>query len=305
MPEVKQHVRRLKLFPSAKDSAEWNQVDAAVRATSFFSACVEDERVLRGLQGMVQAAMEEGMSMQEFVTEALNMLDFIRLEAPEGEKEKKVFKYSIDTLYSPERLRLIYRTQEQLAHGYAAFCEAYEKDWLDEFPAWEFVRQPGAKEDQKRPDHVAHEGDIRLKTDLQYWLDRNSFDQGGFGNPYGPWGYNSWMRTYDVDRETCELLGLLKPGERVKPPKELANWNLPGLLQQLGTAGMAELDAEQADSIAERCKEVGVPVQRVKMQGYEQLQVDMNADGVLGDLTKQTFEQWLNEDLSDLFEIDE
>lgn len=305
MPEVKQHVRRLKLFPSAKDSAEWNQVDAAVRATSFFSACVEDERVLRGLQGMVQAAMEEGMSMQEFVTEALNMLDFIRLEAPEGEEEKKVFKYSIDTLYSPERLRLIYRTQEQLAHGYAAFCEAYEKDWLDEFPAWEFVRQPGAKEDQKRPDHVAHEGDIRLKTDIQYWLDRNSFDQGGFGNPYGPWGYNSWMRTYDVDRETCELLGLLKPGERVKPPKELANWNLPGLLQQLGTAGMAELDAVQADSIAERCKEVGVPVQRVKMQGYEQLQVDMNADGVLGDLTKQTFEQWLDEDLSDLFELDD
>jgi hypothetical protein len=91
----------------------------------------------------------------------------------------------------------------------------------------------------------------------------------------------------------------------VKPPKELANWNRPGLLQQLGTAGMAELEAAQADSIAERCKEVGVPVQRVKMQGYEQLQVDMNADGVLGDLTKQTFEQWLNEDLSDLFELDD
>lgn len=305
MPEVKQHVRRLKLFPSAKDSAEWNQVDAAVRATSFFSACVEDERVLRGLQGMVQAAMEEGMSMQEFVTEALNMLDFIRLEAPEGEDEKKGFKYSIDTLYSPERLRLIYRTQEQLAHGYADFCAAYEPEWLDEFPAWQFVRQPGAKEDQKRPDHVAHEGDIRLKTDLQYWLDRNSYDQGGFGNPYPPFGFNSWCRVFDVDRETCEMLGLLKPGDKVKPPKELADWNLPGVLQQLGTAGMAELDAVAVDSIVERCQEVGVPLTRVKMQGQEQLQVDMYADGVLGDLTELAFEQWLNDDLSDLIELDD
>ena len=70
-------------------------VDPSVRATSFFSACVEDERVLAGLQGLVNAAMEDGLSMQEFVDEALTMLDFIKLEQPEDEEEKKVFKYII------------------------------------------------------------------------------------------------------------------------------------------------------------------------------------------------------------------
>lgn len=306
MPDPQEHVKRLRLFPSAQDSAEWNQVDPAVRATSFFSACVEDERVLEGLQKLVQVAMEDGMSMQEFVAEALTMLDFIKLEPPEGEDAQQKFKYSIDTLYNPERLRLIYRTQEQLAHGYADFCEAFDPDWLEEFPAWEFVRQPGAKEDQKRPDHVAHEGDIRLKTDIQYWLDRNSFDQGGFGNPYPPFGYNSWMRVFDVDRETCELLGLLKPGERVKVPKKLADWNLPGVLQQIGTASTAELSKSAVKRVQARCAEVGVTTKKVKREdGKEDLQVDVMADGALGELSSLTFEQWLNEDLSDLFKLDE
>lgn len=300
MPDPQKHVERLRLFPSARESAEWNQVEPAIRATAFFSACVEDARVLAGLQKIVQQAMEEGLSMQEFVAQALTMLDFIKVEPPDGEEDKKAFKYSIDTLYDPERLRLIYRTQEQLAHGYATFCEAFDPDWLEEFPAWKFVRQPGAKEDQKRPDHVAHEGDIRLKTDIQYWLDRNSFDQGGFGNPYPPFGYNSWMRVYDVDRETCEMLGLLKKGARIKPPSELANWNLPGVVQQLGTASAAELSDAQQEEVVERCAEVGVPVKRKKEQGKDVLKVDMAGDNVFGDLVELTFDAWLNDGLEDL-----
>ena len=275
-------------------------VDPSVRATSFFSACVEDERVLAGLQGLVNAAMEDGLSMQEFVDEALTMLDFIKLEQPEDEEEKQVFKYSIDTLYNPERLRLIYRTQEQLAHGYNEFCQSYDPEWLDMFPAWEFVRQPGAKEDQKRPDHVAHEGDIRLKTDLQYWLDRNSFDQGGFGNPYGPWGYNSWMRTYDVDRETCELLGLLAPRERVKTPPELAEWNLPHMLQQLGTASTRELSAESVERITSRCAEYGINVKQETENRIDVIKVQI--DGVLRELDSAAFNAWLNENMDDWFE---
>jgi len=275
-------------------------VDPSVRATSFFSACVEDERVLAGLQGLVNAAMEDGLSMQEFVDEALTMLDFIKLEQPEDEEEKKIFKYSIDTLYNPERLRLIYRTQEQLAHGYNEVCQAFDADWLDMFPAWEFVRQPGAKEDQKRPDHVAHEGDIRLKTDVQYWLDRNSFDQGGFGNPYGPWGYNSWMRTFDVDRETCELLGLLAPGEVVKTPAALAEWNLPHLLQQVGTASSKELSEGAVKRIMSRCKEVGIEVTEEEENRTRVIKVKM--EGVLKELDEAAFDAWLNENMDDWFE---
>lgn len=290
MPDAISHVGSLKLSPSAKNSAEWLMVEPAVRATSFFSACVEDERVLGGLQKLVQQAMEEGMSMQDFVAEALSMLEFIKLEPPQGDEEKKAFRYSIDTLYNPERLRLIYRTQEQLANGYARVCEAFEPDWLNMFPAWMFVRVDGAKEDQKRPDHVKHENAIRLKSDIQFWLDRNSFDQGGFGNPYGPWGFNSWMQTFDVDRETAEALGLLQPGETVEAPKELAEWGLAHVLQQVGTASTKGLSVEAVERVVERCEQEGVPVQ--EQDGA--LQVSSEA-GPIGELSDAAFDAWMDD----------
>lgn len=300
MPDPIEHVGKLKLYPSARTSAEWNMVDPAVKATSFFSACVEDERVLAGLQSVVQQAMEEGMSMQDFVDEALSMLDFIRIEPPEDAEEKKRFKFSIDTLYNPKRLRLIYRTQEQLAHGYKAFCEAFDPEWLDMFPAWEFVRQPGAVESQKRPDHVKHEGAIELKTNLQFWLDRNSFDQGGFGNPYGPWGFNSWMRTFDVDRETAEALGLIAPGEAVQVPAELAEWNLPNMLKQAGSTSTKELDDAALENIWRKCEEEGIGVEW--QADAEVLSIAPTEGSALGKLSSDTFDAWMNEDLSKLFE---
>ena len=300
MPDPIEHVGKLKLYPSARTSAEWNMVDPAVKATSFFSACVEDERVLAGLQSVVQQAMEEGMSMQDFVDEALSMLDFIRIVPPDDEEEKKRFKFSIDTLYNPKRLRLIYRTQEQLAHGYKAFCEAFDPEWLDMFPAWEFVRQPGAVESQKRPDHVKHEGAIELKTNMQFWLDRNSFDQGGFGNPYGPWGFNSFMRTFDVDRETAEALGLIAPGEAVQVPAELAEWNLPNMLKQAGSTSTKELDDTALENIWRKCEEEGVGVEW--QADAEVMSVAPTEGSALGKLSSATFEAWLNEDLSKLFE---
>lgn len=300
MPDPIEHVGKLKLYPSARTSAEWNMVDPAVKATSFFSACVEDERVLAGLQSVVQQAMEEGMSMQDFVDEALSMLDFIRIEPPDDAEEKKRFKFSIDTLYNPKRLRLIYRTQEQLAHGYKAFCEAFDPEWLDMFPAWEFVRQPGAVESQKRPDHVKHEGAIELKTNLQFWLDRNSFDQGGFGNPYGPWGFNSWMRTFDVDRETAEALGLIAPGEAVQVPAELAEWNLPNMLKQAGSTSTKELDDAALESIWRKCEKEGIGVEW--QADVEVLSIAPTKGSALGKLSSDTFDAWMNEDLSKLFE---
>jgi hypothetical protein len=300
MPDPIEHVGKLKLYPSARTSAEWNMVDPAVKATSFFSACVEDERVLSGLQSVVQQAMEEGMSMQDFVDEALSMLDFIRIVPPDEEEEKKRFKFSIDTLYNPKRLRLIYRTQEQLAHGYKAFCEAFDPDWLDMFPAWEFVRQPGAVESQKRPDHVKHEGAIELKTNLQFWLDRNSFDQGGFGNPYGPWGFNSWMRTFDVDRETAEALGLIAPGEAVQVPAELGEWNLPNMLKQAGSTSTKELDDAALESIWRKCEEAGIGVEW--QADAEVMSIAPTKGSALGKLSSDTFDAWMNEDLSKLFE---
>lgn len=278
MPDPIEHVGKLKLYPSARTSAEWNMVEPAVKATSFFSACVEDERVLAGLQRVVQQAMEEGMSMQEFIDQALSMLEFIRITPPEEQQERKKFRLSVATLYNPARL-----FQLTPPRG-----------------GRQFVRQPGAVESQKRPDHVKHEGAIELKTNLPFWLERNSFDQGGFGNPYGPWGYNSWMETFDVDRETAERMGLLKRGERVVIPAELAEWNLPNMLQQVGSTSTLELDDIALENIAEKCAAHDVGLEW--LEDDEVLRVAPTKGSALGKLSSETFEAWMNEDLSKLFE---
>ena len=298
-PTPEAHIQGLSLYPSARDSADWADVAPSVRNVSFFSACVEDERVLAALQRLVAQGIEEGWSPAEFVYEAEAMLD--KLRAYPQDDETAQYGESIDTLSDFNRLRLIFRTQNELAHGYAQFCEAFAPYDLTMYPGWRFARQEGAKEDQKRPDHVAHEGDVRLKTDLQFWLDRNRPEIGGFGNPYGPWGFNSWCYTEPVSREECEALGLLSPGEELIVPEELAEWNLPNVLQQMGTAGTSTLDDEAVQRIIDRCaEEQGFTVAFDKEEAV--LQIQPTSESPLGKLTNETFEAWMNENLDVIFD---
>lgn len=293
MPINLRAVRNLKLYPSSASSAEWSTVSAAVRNTSFFSACVEDERLLGALKKLVEVAAEGNWSPTSFIDRAMSMLENVRLEqAKEGVSEE--FEDSYDRLYNQNRLRLIYRTQREMANGYRLFTEAFEPLELNMYPAWRFVRQAGAKEDQKRPDHVEHEGDIRLKTDIAYWLARNSPDQGGFANPYGPWGFNSWMRTANVERDQAERLGLVKPGERLQVPPEYAEWNIATTLRQIGTASVADLEPKQRETILERCEEEKIPVAMEE----ETLQIVPAEDfsDPISELEEQAFEDWAVEE---------
>lgn len=293
-PAPEARVQGLSLYPSARDSAEWADVAPSVRNVSFFSACVEDERVLAAVRELVARGIEEGWSTAEFVYEAENALDALRAYPPADAGDQ--FSESIDTLNDYNRLRLIFRTHNELAHGYAQFCEAFAPYDLTMNPGWRFERQEGAKEDQKRQDHVDHEGAVRLKTDLEFWLDRNRPEIGGFGNPYGPWGYNSWCYTSPVSREECEALGLLSPGEQLTIPPALAEWNLPNVLQQMGTAGTSTIDDEAVQRIIDRCaEEQGFTVAFDKEEAV--LQIQPTPDSPLGKLTNETFEAWMNENL--------
>ena len=289
MPSPSRSIKDLKLYPSAKNSADWGDVSASVRNSAFFSACVEDERLLAALQKLVALAASEGWSPTAFIDNAMSMLEDIRLEqTKEGPSEK--FEDSYARLYNQERLRLIYRTQREMANGYRLFTKAFEPLYLNAYPAWEFKRQAGAKEDNKRPDHVQHEGDIRLKTDIKYWLERNRAEIGGFGNPYGPWGFNSWMRTLNVDRDKAEALGLVKPGERLQVPPEYAEWNIATAIRQIGTASVADLKPKQRETVVERCEEENILV----TMDDETLQITPSEEpsDPLNKLEEQTLEDW-------------
>ena len=232
--------------------------------------------------------------MGEFVYHAENMLDELRAYPPADEiNDPDAFRKAVDTLDDMNRLRLIFRTHNELAAGYAEFCTAFDPFFLHEYPGWRFMRMDGAKEDQKRHDHVAHEYETRLKTDVQFWLDRNSLDQGGFGNPYGPWGFNSWMYVEPVERQECIDLGLMSKDEKITVPEELAEWNLPNNLQQIGTASTKSFDDEAIAEIIRSCAEEGIEVSYEP--DLQALQVQPSPGTPLGILSDEAFDEWLEQ----------
>ena len=291
---AERNVGKLPLFPSADTSADWNRVAPAIRNNAFFSACIEEERFLAALQELVSKGLDEGWSVGQFVDEALQMLDEIMMDPDTIQDE--ITEDNFMRLYDVERLRLIYLTQRELSAGWRNFVKAFDPFFLQMYPAWEFWRQEGAKEENKRKDHVQHEGDIRLKTDVAYWLERNRAEIGGFGNPYGPWGFNSWMTTIDVERDQAEALGLVKPGERLTIPPELVNWNLPQAIRQTGRAGVSDLTPEQQQNVIDHCQEEGINVTQPEENVLEVTPDPDNPDDPLNILDEDVMEEWMRQE---------
>lgn len=284
-----EHFRKFKIEPSSRTAEEWARVAPRERLGRMFSARVMDERLLAELKAMVDDALSEGMSQQDFVMYARRRLAAIRSaagipyngsseRAEWGEEERERYENDVRHVDSVARLKLILRTQSRMANGVREFEQAFEDFWLEQFPGWRFVRQPGAKEEYKREDHVAHENEVRLKTDTDFWLARNDPSFGGFNNPYPPFGYNSWCWVEPVSRQECERLGLLPAGERLTVPKRLADWGLGAAVQQLATAGVQDMPEEAVRRVEERCEADGIPLEKVMEDGMlHELRVDLSA----------------------------
>ncbi|MDO5450105.1 MAG: hypothetical protein Q4F30_04345 [Akkermansia sp.] len=226
--EVLDRFRELEPVPSPMRTEEWAMVEPAARNGAFFSAGVEEAHLLDALHGFMDQAISEGLSQQEFITRMKEWLSeninpetgrpYIDPEEREAmtPEEREKYERDVRNIDSAVRLKLIFRTQAEMASGWKQFRDEMAPERLQKYPGWEFYRKPGAKTFRK--DHVAHQGEIRLKTDFDYWMARNSADQGGFQNPFPPFGFNSFMWVLPVDRDECEELGLLQPGEPAPMP---------------------------------------------------------------------------------------
>jgi hypothetical protein len=124
-----------------------------------------------------------------------------------------------------------------------------DPDVLDEFPAQRFVRVQEVK--QERDSHKQYEDQVYLKTD-PIWATTINED---FGVPWGPWAWGCGHDVEDVDRTEAEQLGLVKPGEQIKPQEKSFNDRLeagtaqiePDLLQKLldELGDQVELDEQE------------------------------------------------------------
>ena len=248
---------------SKRTASEWSKEAQVVKDRAFFSAQVESTRFLARARKFLLDFIEhetentpEGIALRadgraRFVNE---MAEFAIREGlgPVGIPADAVDQTDITDIRSEARLRLIFDTQTRQSVGYGWYKQGLDPEILEAWPAARFIRYPGSK--TYRPRHARHEGDIRLKTDNEYWaLYQNAEEIGGFETPYEPYGFNSNMGQEDVSREEAIQVGLIKESTNVSPPKKTPSFN-----DNL----RASLNGIDPDLRAQLAKELGVKTPR-------------------------------------------
>lgn len=214
-----------KVVASSVSSEDWAALPASFRQGAFFSAKVEEARLLQRMKELLEEFMRgdtEEVTLRNgqksSVKKVQGKSDFIRkvrafMDA-EGISKPGQYRQEADevgNIGARSRLSLIFDVQTRSAYAQARFERGMTTEALSAYPAARFVRYPGAK--TKRLTHVANEGVVRLKTDFDFWaLEMNSRELGGFEVPWAPYGFNSYMDTQEVSREEAMRLGIISRG---------------------------------------------------------------------------------------------
>ena len=237
--------------PEEWDSAMWAAEKPAVRVRSFFSSRVENARFLDRAQGLIfdyMAKVTDEVTGPDGVKRpALRIggrADFVRLMrefmVKEGmatpEELWNTEQSDLTDIKSEARLRLIFDTTVRQAYGYGNWRQGMTPAVRRAFPAARLVRVRDVA--IPRPRHAAHEGEVRLKTDIPWWARYQNDPQiGGFGVPWGPYGFRSGVDQEDVPLREWETLTGRKFDTGAEEMKET---DLPGMNDGLGasTKGM-------------------------------------------------------------------
>lgn len=215
-------------------SAQWGQLPIEIRERAFFSAWLENERLLGEMQrrliqrvALERDRIEAGgrlMDRGRFIEEMQGLLDAAGYVA-DPEKEG-----TLQELASAGRLGLIWQMNLDQAHGHASWKAGMDPDVLDAFPAQELIRdmermdrRPWPRiwldangvfyyERGSNPDYPEAPGRmIALKTD-PIWTAISEF-----GTPWPPFAWGSGMGLRDIGRAEAVRLGLIDEEDEMIP----------------------------------------------------------------------------------------
>jgi hypothetical protein len=246
---------------------QWQDVPLAIRDRAFFSARIEDCRFLQAARDMImdnltgarqdvtlpsgeETTMLSTGDRATFVKQAQALATQYGLGdviPPGTDREARGLIERTTDLQSVTRLRLIFDTQLYSAEGYGWWKQGNDQDILDAYPAQRFIRAFPVQ--TPRPLHAENEGKVRLKSDLAFWKAMNDRKIGGFGVPWGPFGFNSGMDVEDVTREEAEKLGLLKPSQQVQNPEIPFNQDLEASARGLDPDILAKLKDQLGSAV--------------------------------------------------------
>lgn len=218
-------------LPAEWDAAEWQAQEPDFRRKAFFSANVENARFLDRAQGLLfdfLAQVRDDVTLPSGErTTALRvggradfgmlMRDFMISEGMTDESEFEfVNQNDVKDVRSMARLNLIFDTTVRQSYGYGHYRQGMTPAVRRAFPAARLIRDRGVMVPRER--HAEHLGEVRLKTDTSWWADYQNDPQiGGFGVPWGPYGFNSGVNQEDVSKQEAAELGIRDDGSAQVP----------------------------------------------------------------------------------------
>lgn len=231
--------RARRAVAGALRTADWAKVPAAIRDRAFFSAGVENTRLLDLLRRRIDEALagaapgEPGMSRERFIHLMRTDLGVV------GEGDTN----DLTDIASARRLGLIYDMAVEEAVAYVKWRAGMDPDILDEYPCQELIRVRDAMVPRDWEERWAAEGGefpdrrmIARKTD-PIWTHISRF-----GRPWPPFDFNSGMALKNISRDEAESIGAIRKGEVLKPlPDPGFNKNLSASVHDFSPEALHEL----------------------------------------------------------------
>ncbi len=224
-------------------SKQWAAMPTQIRERAYFTANVESMKFLNRSKKMIKDYLAGAREMvttpdgrrvsalkktgrADFVYEMQKLAKQTGMGniLPPGEDMSRDMIARTKDIASETRLNLIFDTQTQQAQSYGYYKQGQDPSILDAYPAQRFIRAEQRK--VPRPLHKQNRNEVRRKDDMEFWLKMNDQSIGGFGVPFGPWGFNSGMDVEDVRRDKAIQMGLIAKNEQVLPPDDTFNKGL-------------------------------------------------------------------------------
>jgi hypothetical protein len=254
----------------ALSSAEIERLPQELKDQSFFSATVENERVLAEMQAKIlrrlkleRDTLEDGgpgtlMDRSGFIEDMQAVLD------AEGYKPEPGKEGGIQDVSSDRRLGLIWDMQLAMAQGYAKWVSGMDPDILQAVPAQELLRIEDRVEKRnwlavwKAAGGKTFKGEvmdpvtgemvetmrmIALKTD-PIWVTISRFKK-----PWPPFEWGSGMGLKNVRRREAEKLGVIGRDDVMEPLKLDFSEGVEASVQGLPDASLERLRSTHGDRV--------------------------------------------------------
>jgi hypothetical protein len=267
LAEAVQHLGAKTPLGVALRSAELERLPVEIRDRAFFSAMVEDERILAEMQRRILQRVRlqrskladgsEGVTMDRarFIAEMQEELDRA------GYRPDPAKAGGLQDLSSAGRLGLVWDMQLAQAHGHAKWKTSMDPDILLAVPAQELIRVEARHErrdwpaiwaanggqfyGEPGPDYPDAPGRMMALITDEIWVKISRF-----GVPWPPYDWGSGMGTRSVRRRLALELGVMKRGDKPQQPLTTPfNSGLTASVKGIPQEGRERLRSEFGDAI--------------------------------------------------------